>query len=98
MYFPLDDISPTDFSRKVQQLGTDAQVKTARTRTVLKQMLKQYKNLFMTKGMAIQGTVKTQHHIDLKDGYRVQHYLPQRLGEKQKEVQEEEVKKLCNMG
>ena len=53
---------------------------------------------FMTKGMAIQGTVKTQHHIDLKDGYRVQHYPPQRLGQKQKEVQEQEVKKLCNMG
>ena len=35
MYYPLDEISPADFNRKVQQLGTTAQVKTARTRPVL---------------------------------------------------------------
>ena len=44
--------------------------------------------------MKIAGTVKTKHHIDLKEDYKVQHYPPQRLGAKQKEAQEEEVKKL----
>ena len=53
----------------------------------------------MTKGIIIAGTVKTEHHIDLKEGYKVQQYPPpQRLGIKQKETQEEEVRKLCNMG
>ena len=45
----------------------------------------------MTKGMKIEGTVKTTHRIDLKEGHKVQHYPPQRFGAKQKEAQEEEV-------
>ena len=46
---------------------------TYRTRTFLKKLLKKSGNLFMPKGMKIAGTVKTENHIDLKEGYKVQH-------------------------
>ena len=74
IYYPLDSISEQELQQKVQQLGEIAQVKTPRTRIVLKRLLKKYGNFFMTKGMKFAGTVKTEHHIDLKDGYKVQHY------------------------
>ena len=98
MYYPLGGISEQELQQKAQQLGEQAQVKSPRTRTVLKKLLKKYGNLFITKGMKIAGKVKTEHHIDLKEGYKVQQYPPHRLGMKQKETQEGEVRKLCNMG
>ena len=48
--------------------------------------------------MKIAGTGKTTHRIQLKDNYKIQHYPPQRLGEKQKEAQEKEVIQLIEMG
>ena len=48
----------------------------------LKHMLKKYSHLFMTKGMAISGTVKTKHRIQLKKDFQAQHYPPQCLGAK----------------
>ena len=52
----------------------------------------------MTKGVKIAGTVKTKHRIELKEGCKVQHYPPQRLGAKQKEAQEKNFNMLLNMG
>ena len=64
----------------------------------MKKLLKKHGDLFMTKGMKIAGTVKTTHSIQLKEGFKVKHFPPQRLAAKQKETQEGEVKKLFDMG
>ena len=88
----------SELKKKVAALAGLAEVKEKRTKAQLKSMLNKYSHLFMTKGMAIEGTVKTHHRIQLKKDFKIQHYPPQRLGTKQRETQEEEVRKLFAMG
>ena len=97
-YHPLGGPAEGELKKKVAALAGLVKAKEKRTRAQLKHMLNKYSHLFMTKGMAIEGTVKTQHRIQLKKDFRVQHYPPQRLGTKQRETQEEEVRKLFTMG